>query len=310
MSVVKPPNAVKRANTIRKVRSNAYAPHPRATAVPASPCRRPAQWGRQKMDSNLWGRQKMDSKQLSIIAKGMHGARALAQQDEVASWLKEGRQLQEDRQRRAETEGKGSVLNMSIEQLFHVEPSRRGQRRANLFKQRMVCRAGRRAVVHAHVVLAWCRWVHAVCFVAVANSPCLCAPRTRQRGRRRSERARGTRICGRPHVLATWMRSCTSCFARKALRPRQRISGAPPSALSPPRPSLLSQRRGPFLVSLPAYLPQLQLRVCRLCTVARATRNICRARMQCANFLGTTRRKDEGLVCGQPRHPCCGSARA
>ena len=46
MSVVKPPNAVKRANTIRKVRNTAYAPRLRATAVPASPCRRLAQSGR------------------------------------------------------------------------------------------------------------------------------------------------------------------------------------------------------------------------------------------------------------------------
>ncbi len=55
--------------------------------------------------------------------------------------MKEGKQLQEQRLRRAEAEAtgkQGDILNLSIEQLFHVEPSRRGQRRANLFKQRMV----------------------------------------------------------------------------------------------------------------------------------------------------------------------------
>jgi len=57
-------------------------------------------------------------------------------QEDVATWMKEGQQLRNEKEMKQEA---GSdVLNMSIEQLFHVEPSRRGQRRANLFKQRMV----------------------------------------------------------------------------------------------------------------------------------------------------------------------------
>ena len=54
-------------------------------------------------------------------------------QDEVASWMKEGMKLKETRLEEASK----NLLDMSLEDLFHVEPSRRGQRRASLFKQRM-----------------------------------------------------------------------------------------------------------------------------------------------------------------------------
>jgi hypothetical protein len=54
-------------------------------------------------------------------------------QDEVAGWMKEGMKLKEARLEDASR----NLLDMSLEDLFHVEPSRRGQRRANLFKQRM-----------------------------------------------------------------------------------------------------------------------------------------------------------------------------
>jgi len=50
--------------------------------------------------------------------------------------MKEGQQLRNEKEMKQEAGL--DVLSMSLEQLFHVEPSRRGQRRANLFKQRMV----------------------------------------------------------------------------------------------------------------------------------------------------------------------------
>lgn len=63
-------------------------------------------------------------------------------QDEVASWMKEGMKLKETRLE----EASANLLDMSLEDLFHVEPSRRGQRRANLFKQRMAEAAAEDAV--------------------------------------------------------------------------------------------------------------------------------------------------------------------
>ena len=47
--------------------------------------------------------------------------------------MKEGMKIKEQKMQEASK----NLLDMSLEDLFHVEPSRRGQRRANLFKQRM-----------------------------------------------------------------------------------------------------------------------------------------------------------------------------
>ena len=57
----------------------------------------------------------------------------LALQEDLSAWMKEGMKKKKER----EDVKVAGVLQMSIEELFHVEPSRRGQRRANLFKQRM-----------------------------------------------------------------------------------------------------------------------------------------------------------------------------
>jgi len=90
---------------------------------------------------------------------------ACARQDEVASWMKEGKQIREEKEQRAQAD----LLNLSIEQLFHVEPSRRGQRRANLFKQRMVPAAHSRSaprLARRPPPAARCRARGCVCGVA------------------------------------------------------------------------------------------------------------------------------------------------